>query len=166
LDVLARSTEQKPIGDVAVLINPAVSVSRYHFLRKNGLSGAPPLIVYGSEGDQTTRQMYPLGAALTFHGDTRSALADHTTTITNDPSVSTHLLRLSEGEPELVPRDLLPVTVVRVDDSILPSHADFLTEPFLDHLAQTFLHFAPQALARDTASTRVPRTLKKGDSDR
>lgn len=84
-----------PTGDLVLLVNPAISAARFRAAQARLKAAKTPLIVYGSVRDEITQQLYPLGEALTFEGESSEALFQHTTTIANAPDLVTHRLTLA-----------------------------------------------------------------------
>jgi hypothetical protein len=97
-----------PTGDLVLLVNPAISAARFKAAGARLRAAKTPLLVYGSVRDEVTQQLYPLGEALTFEGESSEELFEHTTTIANAPELVTHRLTLAAdgAEPPFYPATL------------------------------------------------------------
>jgi hypothetical protein len=113
----AQASASQPGPDLVLLVNPAFSASLYravHEQTRECRPGAAPLLLFSSEADGVTRQLYPAGQTVTYpYGTTEPApFMEHIYTAANFPDFVTHrlVLELVSGE---VPTPGGPQTILR-----------------------------------------------------
>ncbi|MDH4065824.1 MAG: hypothetical protein OEW19_15605 [Acidobacteriota bacterium] len=95
-----------PSPDLVLLLNPAFSATLYRALHDRQLKCAPermPVLLFSSETDSVTRQVYPAGQTVTYPYGTGSAIPflEYVYTAPNFQEFVTHRLRMElvKGDP-------------------------------------------------------------------
>jgi hypothetical protein len=107
-DLLAQTNGSAP--DMTLLVNPAFSAEHYravHERARDCTPGMAPLLLFSSEADAVTRQLYPAGQTVTYASATKepAPFLEHIYTAANFGEFVTHRLALelvngSAPEPE------------------------------------------------------------------
>jgi len=101
-----ESAQETPKSDLVLLINPAFSADLYRAIHEQELNCRPlgvPLLLFSSEVDGVTRQVYPVGQVVSFPyaSQRRAPFIEHIYTAANFPEFVTHRLRMEllHGDP-------------------------------------------------------------------
>jgi hypothetical protein len=111
-DVIARASAALP--DLVLLVNPAFSANLYDQVHAQRCTPGVPMLLFSSETDGVTRQVYPAGQALSYPYAQQppASFIEHIYTAANFDEFVTHELNMDPGQ-NVPPRPDEEQTILR-----------------------------------------------------
>ena|GEM_PF-2806323 len=96
-DVITHTGSKLP--DLVLLVNPAFSADLYRQVHEQRCTPGTSLLLFSSETDGVTRQVYPAGQALSYRyaAESRTSFLEYVYTAANFGEFVTHQLRMDPG---------------------------------------------------------------------